>query len=308
MSKASATRSPIDLHAQITESIIAAIEKSGDGWQMPWRQDGLAIPQNALTKASYKGINILSLWVQAKGCGYPTSVWASYRQWQQLGAQVRRGEKASQIVFYKKLEVEPNAEDETDDGRRLIAKSYAVFNVAQVDDFAAPKPPELLPPIDRLAAVEQFVAATQARVVEGGDRAYYDRRNDEIIMPDERRFTGTATMDRQESYYSVKLHEVAHWTGHQSRLNRIFGKRFGDQAYATDELVAELATAFLSAELGISQTTPPDHAQYIGQWLKLLKSDNRAIFTAAAKASEVTAYLHSLQLPGPQRPALAPLR
>ena len=161
-----------------------------------------------------------------------------------------------------------------------------------------------LPPIERMAAVDLFIEATQARMIEAGDRAYYDRKNDHIVIPDEHRFTGTATMDRREAFYSVKLHELSHWTGHETRLNRTFGKRFGDQAYAAEELVAELATAFLSAELGISQATPPDHAHYLGQWLQLLKSDNRAIFTAAAKASEAASFLKSLQAPGPERPPL----
>lgn len=293
-----------DLHAHITESILSAIEDDSGEWRMPWRQEALQLPHNALTKNTYNGINILSLWAQAKKRGFPLSLWASYKQWQDLGAQVRCGEKSTQVVFYKAIEIEPNAEDETDDGKRLIAKSFAVFNVAQVDDYAAPMLPDPLPPVERMAAVDRFIEATQARIIEAGDRAYYDRKNDHIVVPDEYRFTGTAIMDRREAYYSVKLHELSHWSGHETRLNRIFGKRFGDQAYAAEELVAELATAFLSAELGITQTTPPDHARYLGQWLQLLKSDNRAIFTAAAKASEAAAFLKSLQAPGPDRPPL----
>jgi antirestriction protein ArdC len=293
-----------DLHAQITESILSAIEDNSGEWRMPWRQEALQLPHNALTKNAYNGINILSLWAQAKKRGFPLSLWASYKQWQELGAQVRRGEKSSHVMFYKAIEVEPNAEDETDDGKRLVAKSFAVFNVAQVDDYALPPEPDALPPVARMAAVDRFIESTQARIIEAGDRAYYDRINDHIVIPDDHRFIGTATMDRREAYYSVKLHELSHWTGHETRLNRTFGKRFGDQAYAAEELVAELATAFLSAELGISQTTPPDHAHYLGKWLQLLKSDNRAIFTAAAKASEAATFLKSLQAPGPERPPL----
>lgn len=293
-----------DLHAQITESILSAIEDNSGEWRMPWRQEALHLPHNALTKNTYNGINILSLWAQATKRGFPLSLWASYKQWQDLGAQVRGGEKSSQVVFYKSIEVDPDAENSSDDGKRLIAKSFAVFNVAQVDDYAPPPEPDPLPPIKRMAAVDLFIEATQARMIEAGDRAYYDRKNDHIVIPDAHRFTGTATMDRREAFYSVKLHELSHWTGHETRLNRTFGKRFGDQAYAAEELVAELATAFLSVELGISQATPPDHAHYLGQWLQLLKTDNRAIFTAAAKASEAVAYLKSLQGPAPQRPPL----
>ena len=213
-----------DLHAQITESILSAIEDDTGEWRMPWRQEALHLPHNALTKNTYNGINILSLWAQAKKRGFPLSLWASYKQWQELGAQVRGGEKSSQVVFYKTIEVEtdPDAGDLRDDGRRLIAKSFAVFNVAQVDDYALPSEPDALPPVERMAAVDRFIEATQARIVEAGDRAYYDRKSDHIVVPDEHRFIGTATMDRREAYYSVKLHELSHYA-----VSRIMPRQSG---------------------------------------------------------------------------------
>jgi antirestriction protein ArdC len=305
MSKFNGT-SRTDLHAQITQTIISSIEENSGEWRLPWRRDdgSMGLPQNALTNNSYNGINILSLWAQAQKRGFLSALWASYKQWQELGAHVRRGEKASQVVFYKTIEVETGVEDSGDDGKRLIAKSFSVFNASQVDGYILPTPPDPLPPIERLAAADRFIDATQARITECGDRAYYNRAQDQITMPDEHRFTGSATMDRREAYYSVKLHELSHWTGHETRLNRVFGQRFGDQAYAAEELVAELATAYLCAELGITQTTPPDHAHYLANWLTLLKSDNRAIFSAASKASEAARYLKDLQVPEPLRPPL----
>jgi antirestriction protein ArdC len=306
MIKAHGTASRSDLHAQITDAILSTIQEDSGQWRLPWRRDdgSMGLPQNALTNKEYNGINIVSLWVQAQKRRFSTALWASYKQWQELGAHVRRGEKASQVVFYKTIEVETSVGDSGDDGKRLIAKSYSVFNASQVDGYILPTAPDPLPAIERLAAVDRFIDATQARITEGGDRAYYNRASDHITMPDEYRFTGTATIDRREAYYSVKLHELSHWTGHETRLNRVFGKRFGDQAYAAEELVAELATAFLCAELRITQTTPPDHAQYLANWLILLKSDNRAIFSAAAKASEAARYLRELQVPEPSRPTL----
>jgi antirestriction protein ArdC len=116
-------------------------------------------------------------------------------------------------------------------------------------------------------------------------------------MPDEDRFCGMDTMTRAESYYAVLAHECVHWSGSEKRLNREFSKRFGNAAYAAEELVAEIGSAFFCAELGITQDTRPDHAQYLAQWLKLLKDDNRAIFTAAARASEAVAYLRNFQAP-----------
>ena len=160
--------------------------------------------------------------------------------------------------------------------------------------------PPGIPYIVSNEAAERFVAATGVRIEHGGQRAYYRPSTDHIQMPDEGLFAGTDTMSRDESYYAVQLHELIHWTGASHRLDRQFGKRFGDAAYSAEELTAELGAAFLCSELGITQDTRPDHAQYLAHWLQLLKDDSRAIFTAAAKASQAVAYLKG-QLPLEQR-------
>ena len=164
-----------------------------------------------------------------------------------------------------------------------------------MDGFELPEPPPKLPPIERIEHADQFIAATKAKIEHGGERAYYRPSTDHIQMPDESRFTGTDTMTREEGYYATLLHELTHWSGAKARLNREFGKRFGDNAYAAEELVAEIASAFLSSELQITQDTRPDHAKYLAHWLKLMKDDSRAIFTAAAKANEAVSYLKKLQ-------------
>ena len=286
-----------DIHAEITGKLIAAIEADPGKPCMPWRRTGkpLFMPSNALTGNAYNGINIVSLWVAAECLGYTTPIWATYRQWSELDCQVRKGEKASLVVFYKEYESEPNPDNADDDGKRRVARASYVFNASQVDGYTMPDAPKPLGPVDRLEAVDRFIAATGARIEHGGDRAFYRPSTDHIQMPDEGLFCGTETMTRTEGYYATVTHELTHWSGAKHRLARDFGKRFGDHAYAAEELVAEIASAFLCSELGITQDTRADHAQYLAQWLKLMKGDSRAVFTAAAKASEAVAYLKRLQ-------------
>lgn len=289
-----------DIHAEITAKLIAAIEADPGRPTMPWRRHSkpLFMPENALTKKPYNGINIVSLWVSAEVAGYDAPVWATYRQWSEIGAQVRKGEKSSLVVFYKEYEAEPDADRTDDDGKRRVARASYVFNAAQVDGYTLPDAPQPLGAIDRIEAADRFFAATGARIQHGGDRAFYRPSTDTIHMPDESLFCGTDTMNRSESYFAVLGHETIHWSGSEKRLAREFGKRFGDAAYAAEELVAEIGSAFLCAELGIIEGEPrADHAQYLSQWMTLLKSDSRAVFTAAARASEAVAFLRKLQAP-----------
>lgn len=128
-------------------------------------------------------------------------------------------------------------------------------------------------------------------------RAYFDPGSDYIAIPDKARFVGSPTSTATECYYSTLLHELVHWTGAEHRLNRTFGERFGDAAYAAEELVAELGAAFLCADLGVTNDPRPDHAAYVASWLKILRSDSRAIFTAASLSTAAVTYLHEKQLP-----------
>lgn len=285
----------LDIHQAVTDQIIALIEAGTKDVPLPWLRTGMSsiIPRNAATEQAYNGINILNLWVACEVHHYDTSLWGTYRQWQSLDAQVRKGEKASLVVFYKQFEVDADPSDEGDNGVRHFARASWVFNVAQVDGFHVQSPLEPLPPIARDARAEAFVAATGADIRSGGDRAYYATLADRIQMPDENLFRAADAQTRSQDWYAVLTHELTHWAGAVHRLNRQFGQRFGDDAYAMEELVAELSAAFLCAELGLTPVLRPDHASYIGHWLDVMKADKRAIFTAAAKASEAARYLRA---------------
>lgn len=282
-----------DLHAEITAKIIAAVHANPGHPQMPWRRSGkpLWMPENALTKNRYHGINVCAFWAAAELRNLTSPVFATYKQWQELGAQVRKGAKAELVVFYKNYVVEPEPSDETDDGKRRVARASYVFNVADVDGYVPPEPPVRLGPVERIEAADRFIKATAARIEHGGESAYYRPSTDHIQMPDEGLFCGTETMDRNESYFAVLLHELTHWTAPEKRCNRDLSKRFLKAEVAAEELVAEIGSAFLCAEIGITQDTRADHAQYIFHWMDLLQDDPRAIFTAAAKASEAVTYL-----------------
>jgi len=291
----SSTKPRRDLHAEITQRLITAIENGPGDPQMPWRRSGrpLWMPENALTKAAYNGINILNLWVAAELRGFSSPLYATYKQWQELGAQVCKGAKSELVIFYKEFDVE--TDDESDDGKRRVARASYVFNADEVEGYDAPGCPEPLGPIARIETADRFMAHTGIRIVHGGERAYYSPAADTITMPEEGLFTGTDTMTRDEGYYAVLLHKATHATGHKSRCDRDFSARFKNDAYAAEELVAEIGSAFLCAELGITQDTRAGHAQYIANWIVLLKDDPKAIFTAAAKASQAVAWLKKQQ-------------
>lgn len=287
-----------DLYRTVTDKIVAAIEAGAGAFVMPWHVSAATgRPINALTGHGYRGVNVVALWAEAVMSGYGTGWWASYRQWERLGAQVRRGQRGSVIVFYNHLNTAPT--EELDDSRfRLVARASRVFNLDQVDGWQPPGAAPV-PTVEAWAEVEAFVAATKAVVVHGGSRACYRRDYDRIELPDRDRFRGTPTSSASEAYYGILLHELIHWSGAPHRLGRTFGARFGDNDYAVEELVAELGAAFLCADLGIANEPRPDHAAYAASWLEVLNDDRRAIFTAAARANDAAAYLQAFIEPEP---------
>lgn len=286
------TASRPDVYAQITNHIVKAME-TANPFELPWITAGgsrCARPMNIASKRPYNGINVLSLWIAAVSQDYPSHLWGTYRQWQDTGCQVRKGEKASAIVFYRKLESEDQKTE------RFVAKASWVFNAAQVDGYTEPVVELPAGPIfDPLVQAEAFVAGTGAKVEERGDVACYIPSEDMILMPERRRFNETRSAAPGEAFYSTLCHELVHWSGSNMRLDRDLTGRFGDQAYAMEELVAELGAAFLCADLGISRTPRDDHASYIKSWLAVLKTDKRAIFTATSKAAQAAEWLLSLQ-------------
>lgn len=283
----------LDVYTAITNQIIAAIESGTGDPKMPWHCSGSIIerPINVASSKAYRGVNTVALWASAYCQHFTTGLWGTYRQWQERGAQVRKGEKSSLIIFYKDLE--PSDLDCTDEDaqRRFVARASHVFNLAQVDGYAFEDVSVADDRIQPCAQAERLVRACGASVTTGGMRAFYSRSTDSITMPDRFRFLDTETGSASEAWYATLLHELAHWSGAEHRLARTFGDRFGDDAYAMEEMVAELAAAFLCGDLGITAAPRPDHADYIGHWLRILKGDRKAIFTAASAASKAADFL-----------------
>ena len=285
-----------DIHQHITDQIITAIEAGAGEFKLPWATGGsITCPTNIASKKAYRGVNIVALWAASASLGYSSGIWGTYRQWAETGAQVRRGEHSSYVVFYKELELKAEAEGGDGDSEsetRLFARATPVFAAEQVDGYAMAGASETV--IEPLAAADAFIQATGAVIQHGGSRAYYQPSTDTIRVPLASDFIGTATMPAQEAYYATLLHELTHWTSPEHRCDRQLGKRFGDDAYAMEELVAELGAAFLCAELGVTVEPRADHAQYLASWLKVLKTDKKAIFTAASKASQATTWLKGM--------------
>jgi antirestriction protein ArdC len=293
------TKERFDIHQHITDKIVSAIERGAGDFRLPWhRSAGNSMrPVNIASKKAYRGINIVALWAYAEEFGYSSSIWGTYKQWSEAGAQVRKGEKAAYVVFYKELEFAADPETgDSETATRLFARATPVFAAEQVDGYQVPVidplPASVITPIEQ---AEAFVAATGACITYGGSRALYRPSTDSIQLPPREAFIGTPTSTPAESHYSTLCHELTHWTSAESRCNRQLGKRFGDQAYAIEELIAELGAAFLCADLRITDEPRADHAQYLASWLSILKADKKAIFTAASKASEAAAFLAALQ-------------
>jgi antirestriction protein ArdC len=280
-----------DVYATVTSQIINAIEQGVSNWRMPWHTAGKFAfsPINVTSKKPYRGINTVCLWAAAQAKGYERGEWGTYQQWQERGAQVRKGEKSTCVVFWKFANNTPenqNGEDEQPAAvsRLLFTRGYAVFNAAQVDGYT-PKADAETPIEQRIESAEQFFLRINARVVHQGNRAFYTPADDTITLPP------FAAFFTPTDYYSTRAHETGHWTAKAGRCDRQLGKRFGDNAYSMEELIAELTAAFTCAHLGLSTEPRPDHAAYIDSWLKVLKADKRAIFTAASKAQQAADYM-----------------
>lgn len=290
-----ASRTGGDVYQGVTAEIIRAIESGIAGaYQMPWhRHTTLGFPHNALSKRPYHGFNTLALWAASALRGYGTPLWATYRQWNRLGAQVRRGEKATLIVFYKEESTPLDSTNESDARKRVVVRASYVFNAAQVDGFQA-EVPQMEDRTLRLDEADAFIASLGATIRYSGDHAYYQRSTDHIQMPERSCFTGTDTSTATEAFYATLLHEHVHWTGHSSRLDRDLARRFGSHAYAMEELVAELGAAFLCADLGVANVPRPDHALYVKNWLQVLREKRTALVSAAATATKACRYLAEL--------------
>lgn len=266
----------------LTAQVIAQIEEGIAGrWTKPWIDLGEGTARNAKTGKAYRGGNTLITWWKAFSEGWEGQWWATYKQWGELGAQVRKGQKGTSLIFWKFTE-----RTDAEGNVRTIpfANTFTVFHAAQVDGWEPPATEERDTP-ERIAAAEQFFAATGADVHVGGDRACYSPTFDTISIPRIEQFTDAA------AYYATLAHEHGHWTGHKDRLNRDLSGRFGSESYAAEELVAELTATFLCSTLGISPTPRPDHAAYLKNWLQILRDDSKALWKAASLAQKAHDYL-----------------
>lgn len=264
-------------YERITDAMIAAMENVDLGkWQMPWHLMSM-LPRNAYTEREYQGMNTIMLW----SAGFASPEWATYNQWEGLGAQVRKGEKGTLGIKWLPVK-KVGAEDKV---KYLMPWGFVVFNAEQVDGYES-KTRQLVDLTERLAKADAVIAATGAKINETGDAACYNPDLDKINMPPRILFQATKTSSATECYYSTKLHELVHWTGSEKRLNRKQATRSDLNAYAFEELVAELGSAFLCGRLGISNEPRLDHAQYLNLWLGHMKKDPRAIIKAATLAQK----------------------
>ena len=270
-----------DIYQKVTDKIIADLEQGKLSWLKPWSSGNL---EGKITKplrhngVPYNGINILMLWGAAVEAGYLSPFWMTFKQAKELGAHVKKGERGNLVVYANTITKTEEQDDGSEEQIEGLPEHY----------YAKPEP--VIDPALRISHAEEFFANTDADIRHGGNRAYYRGGSDHVQMPH------FETFKSPESYYATLAHELTHWTKHNSRLGREFGrKKWGDEGYAREELVAELGAAFLCTDLELTPEPGTDHAAYIQSWLKVLKEDKRAIFSAAAHAQRAADFLHGFQ-------------
>ena len=281
-----------DLHAEVSARILAELERGATPWIKPWSVTaGQNVPQNAVTNRPYSGCNVILLWL-ARNRGWPTPRFLTYKQAIEAGGNVRKSQHGTKVYFVKQLQIKEDDGKETDTRLVPMLREYTVFNVDQCENLPdiikSGKPMRVRNPDTRDVLADAFLQSTGADIREGHGEAYYMPSHDFISMPAFAAFKGA------DHFYNVAFHELTHWTGHKSRLNRDLKQRFRERAYAAEELVAELGAAFLSAEFGFDGDVRS--AGYIATWIELLKADKRAFFTACNRAFKAADYLRGLAL------------
>ena len=262
---------------EVVEKLIQQIEAGCLPWKFPWDSaSSSGLPTNPATKRKYSGSNVLSLWAEQAIQSFPTSLWLGFEQGKKLGGNVRKGEHGTWVVIYRSGERENAESGETETYRFLTAKP--VFNISQFDGLDHLVPKHESHNWEPLEEAERVLTNSGAEILYGGHRAYYSVTTDRIHLPDRDRFRSA------QGAAATGLHELSHWTGHQSRLNRDLGKRFGSDSYAMEELVAEITSAFVQSEIGLKADIE-NHASYLDEWLPALRRDKTAILTAAKQAS-----------------------
>jgi antirestriction protein ArdC len=286
----------IDLYTRVTNAIIADLEQGVRPWLKPWNAEHAAGRISRPLRAGgqpYTGINVLMLWASAMSQNFATPIWMTFHQAKELKANVRKDSKGTLVVYADRITKRQTSDGEETERDIYFMKGYTVFNVEQIEGlpahfYATSAPP--LDPLQRIEVADRFFANTGADIRHGGNHAYYAAESDYVQMPPFVAFKDA------ESYCSTLAHEMVHFTKHPTRLNRDFGrKKYGDEGYAREELVAEIGAAFLCCDLGITPEPRDDHAAYLGHWLNVLKEDNRAVFQAASHAQRAVDFLHGLQ-------------
>ncbi|MBC3540624.1 ArdC family protein [Rufibacter sediminis] len=282
-----------DIYQEVTDKIFQKAQQGVMPWQKPWSGGGYSfgLPKNGTTGAMYRGINILLLECASMEKDYELHEWCSYKQWQEKGQQVRKDEKGTKIIFYKDLVIG----EEEDEKKIPLLKDYSVFNACQLEGY---KPSEIVQPaplVERLTHVDEFIENTGAIIVRGGNQNYYRPSTDTIHLVDNDRWIGTADQTPLQAEYNVTFHELGHWTGAKSRLDRDGGKRFGDAKYAAEEGVAEMSAAFVCTALGVQPGPSQNTVSYLGNWLPEVLKDKKGIFAVSSEATKAADYLFMLQ-------------
>ena len=279
------------IYEDVTAKIVDQLEKGVAPWRQPWKGGAFQMPHNAVSNRPYSGINVWLLWLASEAKSYSSGRWATYRAWNRIGGHVNRGEKGCKVVYYNVTDKEKTDPDtgKQKSEKQFFLRQYTVFNLDQcggeaLDKFRTPAPTKQF--ID-YAPAENAIAATGADIRFGGERAFYAPASDFIKLPVKTSFAG------ESDYYSTALHELSHWSGAQHRLNRLDKlARFGDERYSIEELVAECSACFLCAALEVPNTSAMSNsASYLADWLRVLKSDSRMIFTASSAASKAADYI-----------------
>lgn len=265
-----------DLATQITDKLLALMEQHGTNWRQPWVGQGLQ--RNAVSKKPYRGVNTVILALT----GHASPFFATYKQWSEMGAQVRKGEKATAIFFWKPYAVKDRETEE--EKLIMLARTYSVFAADQVDN-APVLEIEQRPEIERHAECDRIITATGAAISYGGDRAAYIPSLDRIIMPTAPQF------ESRDAFYSTQFHELGHWSGAPSRLDRSLKGRFGDSSYAFEELIAETAAALVCAATGIIPEPRKETAQYLNGWMRGMRDDKQAIVRAFSLAQRAADFI-----------------
>lgn len=267
-----------DFFDKVAADVIERMESAGSNWTQTWAGGGM--PLNHTTKKHYRGINVLSLWIDRQHHDYPFNRWASYKQWKAAGGQVRKGEKGSPIIFYDRRIKKVDGEEEV----FTILRGSVVFNIAQVEgiDWA---PPAGLPPELREQAIDKWVDWLDPKIEPRSSMAAYSPAADTVYMPEFEKFISP------EAFYSTLFHELTHWTGAKHRLDRKFSSKLDKPGYAAEELVAELGAAFLCAFHGIGKGGRDDHARYLNNWIRMLKDRPKSLAEAASLASNAVEWM-----------------